>query len=113
MPVRAPRICACGRVIPSGETCPCRQKADRERKARFDATRPTARARGYDRTWERERKAFLLSHPLCTRCGAPATLVDHIRPHRGNEALFRDKTNWQALCGRCHNSWKQARERKP
>jgi 5-methylcytosine-specific restriction protein A len=32
-----------------------------------------------------------------------AVVVDHITPHRRNKELFWDKTNWQALCKRCHD----------
>ncbi|MFC3169415.1 HNH endonuclease signature motif containing protein [Paracoccus fontiphilus] len=43
-------------------------------------------------------------------CGAEATLVDHITPHRGNQALFWKRSNWQALCTPCHNRHKQRQE---
>ena len=33
----------------------------------------------------------------------PATVVDHIIPHRGDMKLFWDESNWQALCESCHN----------
>ena len=33
----------------------------------------------------------------------PATVVDHIIPHRGDKKLFWDERNWQALCESCHN----------
>ena len=33
----------------------------------------------------------------------PATVVDHIVPHRGDHALFWDKQNWQPLCKDCHD----------
>ncbi|WP_189426952.1 HNH endonuclease [Devosia pacifica] len=36
---------------------------------------------------------------------------DHITPHRGDDQLFWDRTNWQALCAHCHNSTKQRQER--
>jgi 5-methylcytosine-specific restriction protein A len=32
-----------------------------------------------------------------------ATVVDHIRPHRGDAALFWDPSNWQPLCKRHHD----------
>jgi 5-methylcytosine-specific restriction endonuclease McrA len=113
MPVRAPSVCGfCGRAHPPGERCERGAAADRERKTRFDAKRPSARQRGYTKEWERERRAFLASHPTCVRCGDPATTVDHIRPHRGDERLFWDQSNWQPLCSHCHNAWKQASERK-
>lgn len=71
--------------------------------------RPGARQRGYDSRWERERRRFLTIHPLCIECKhsgrvEPATVVDHIRPHRGNNELFWDIDNWQPLCAACHNA---------
>ncbi|WP_400245601.1 HNH endonuclease [Niallia sp. JL1B1071] len=32
-----------------------------------------------------------------------ATVVDHIVPHRGDQDLFWDETNWQPLCKSCHD----------
>lgn len=41
---------------------------------------------------------------VCADCRlAEATVVDHVRPHRGDRRLFWDRTNWQALCAPCHN----------
>lgn len=69
--------------------------------------RATAHQRGYDHRWRKESKAFLVLHPWCVNlgdgCTALATLVDHKRPHRGDRALFWDRTNWQGLCDHCHN----------
>lgn len=64
--------------------------------------------------WRRERLRFLARFPLCADCAevgidAAATDVDHIEPHRGDLALFRDRGNWRALCKSCH-SRKTARE---
>jgi len=41
----------------------------------------------------------------CQRDGRtnPASVVDHIIPHRGVAALFWDQSNWQSLCKRCHD----------
>jgi hypothetical protein len=36
-----------------------------------------------------------------------ATVVDHIRRHRGDMNLFWDSSNWQPLCKRCHDGEKQ------
>ena len=33
----------------------------------------------------------------------PATVVDHIIPHRGDKRLFWDEKNWQPLCKDCHD----------
>lgn len=32
-----------------------------------------------------------------------ATVVDHIKPHRGDQKLFWDRSNWQPLCEHHHN----------
>ena len=57
-----------------------------------------------------------MRHPLCVEClrqspqrFTPATEIDHIIPHRGNDRLFWDQSNWQALCKRCHSA-KTAKE---
>ncbi len=31
------------------------------------------------------------------------TVVDHIKPHRGDRKLFWDRGNWQPLCEHHHN----------
>lgn len=111
MPIRAPRICPCGHVVASSQRCPCQIRKDAERNRRAEANRPSARERGYDSKWETERAAFLKTNPTCVRCGAPAKVVDHVIPHRGDRKLFWSRSNWQALCTSCHARWKQSRER--
>ena len=51
---------------------------------------------------------------VCQRLeGNTAHLVaDHIRPHRGDPALFWAEANLQTLCAACHNADKQREERK-
>ena len=73
-----------------------------------DRLRGGAAARGYDAHWRKARKAFLSRHPLCVECLksgvlTPATVVDHIVPHRGDHALFWNEQNWQPLCKDCHD----------
>ena len=73
-----------------------------------DRDRGTAHQRGYDAEWKKHRDQFLLEHPLCVECRRkgyvmPATVVDHIVPHKGDKDLFWDKTNWQPLCETHHN----------
>jgi hypothetical protein len=41
----------------------------------------------------------------------PATLTDHIEPHRGDKAKFWDEANWQASCDWHHDQVKQRLER--
>lgn len=73
-----------------------------------EALRGGATARGYDARWRKARTAYLKRHPLCAECLksgtlTPATVVDHIVPHRGNRELFWDEQNWQPLCKECHD----------
>lgn len=110
MPMRPARICRCGQRIASGERCPCQRQSDRERKARHDAHRPSARQRGYDSKWQKAREEFLSlpENQLCAcGCGRKADTVDHVIPHRGDMKLFWDRKNWQALNHKCHSSRKQ------
>lgn len=111
-----PRICSCGRVVAHGVLCDCQRQATRERNARHDARRPSARMRGYDREWEKARLEYLATHPHCRECSTHgvtrlATVVDHIVPHRGDKRLLWHRANWQPLCAPCHNSFKQRQER--
>lgn len=61
---------------------------------------------GYNRRWQKASKAYLESHPLCVRCMKEGryvkATVDHIVPHRGDQKLFWDQANLQALCKQCH-----------
>ena len=71
----------------------------------------TANARGYTYRWQQESKAFLEKHPLCMcedcddgrKRVRVATLVDHRNPHRGDDRLFWDRSNWQAMAKECHD----------
>lgn len=40
-----------------------------------------------------------------------AGVVDHVKPHKGDLAVFLDARNLQSLCKACHDSHKQAQER--
>ena len=76
----------------------------------------TSTQRGYGYKWQKAREGYLRSHPLCVMCEAQgrvtvATVVDHIKPHRGDRALFWDsKNNWQSLCATHHSADKQREE---
>ncbi|MFA5387699.1 MAG: HNH endonuclease signature motif containing protein, partial [Candidatus Paceibacterota bacterium] len=81
----------------------CQGLRDRD----YESSRPDAQARGYGSRWRKEAKAFLKRNPWCVHCLAvglrvQSEQVDHIRPHKGNQRLFWDKSNWQALCKPCH-----------
>ena len=62
----------------------------------------------YGRRWKRAAHAHLANDPFCVLCEAQlivrlATVVDHIKPHKGDMELFWDATNWQSLCKTCHD----------
>jgi 5-methylcytosine-specific restriction protein A len=96
-------------------------RATAEVKRALERQRPNAAARGYGAKWRRARLAFLALHPLCATCQArgrvvPATIVDHVVPHRGDQRLFWDEANWASACKPCHDAktalegrWGQAR----
>ena len=93
-----------------------REVSERERRAKTDAKRKDSPSRAWYQTprWRTERKAFLRERPFCTECQRlgrliPANVVDHIKPHRGDETLFWNQSNWQPMCATCHNA-KTARE---
>ena len=116
MPSRALRICKqreCNELT-NDKTGYCLEhihlveEFKKQRWSRQEASRGSARARGYDSRWEKARKVYLSNNPLCVDClkegrFMPAKVVDHIKPHRGNSELFWDKNNWQSLCSSHHN----------
>ena len=68
----------------------------------------SASSRGYNHAWRKASKQFLQTHPLCEECKkhgryTKATVVDHVIPHRGDQKLFWDRSNWRALCKHCHD----------
>jgi len=65
--------------------------------------------------WKRLRLNQLAHSPLCVMCAdsgkvTAATVVDHARPHKGDEELFFDPTNLQSLCKHHHDASKQRAE---
>lgn len=76
----------------------------------YDQRRGSARDRGYDKAWEKRRKAWLQLEPFCRTCGKPGNHVDHVIPHRKVKWLFDLKGNLQTLCERHHQN-KTAAER--
>ena len=75
----------------------------------------TTAERGYGGRWQRARVRFLRNNPICAYCEhedrvTEASVVDHKIPHRGNQQLFWDESNWQSLCKPCHDSVKKTEE---
>lgn len=92
----------------------------RAHRAQLERSRGSSNARGYTWQWSKRARQFLECYPLCgmrpgnvlpveSVCYAagirtPATVVDHVIPHRGDPDLFADSVgNWQALCSSCHS----------
>lgn len=66
------------------------------------------------RKWQSIRRWQLLKEPLCRFCKeqgriTPATVCDHVIPHRGNQELFVNGP-FQSLCDSCHSNDKQRME---
>lgn len=101
MPYAAPRHCSRHHRLFTGTRCP---DCERESKVRAEERRPSATERGYNHDWRKARAQFLEVHPTCCKCGAPATVVDHVVAHKGDRALFWERTNWQPLCRPCHQT---------
>lgn len=114
MATRAKSICrhaGCGKLIDATGYCEAHAKLHQQQS---DAQRGTANERGYNRRWQKARVTYLSRHPLCKVCDegglvVAATVVDHIIPHKGDQDLFWDTSNWQSLCKPCHDR-KTARE---
>lgn len=69
----------------------------------------------YGRRWAKKRARQLQDEPLCRLCLkagrlTPATVADHIEPHRNDPVKFW-KGRLQSLCATCHNAVKQAQEK--
>lgn len=66
--------------------------------------------------WRRRARLQKRLQPLCCMCAAnglavPATIADHIEPHRGDWNKFM-LGELQSLCSSCHSSRKQAFEKR-
>lgn len=111
----APKPCrypGCALLVVAG-FCDQHQQALRRRN---DEQRGSSSERGYNGRWQKARATFLRRHPLCqcsecTELGRVliASVVDHRIPHKGDQHLFWDTSNWQAMSKTCHNK-KTARE---
>lgn len=73
--------------------------------------------RGYGYAWQKARLRFLQAHPLCVMCQdmkpprvTAAEVVDHIIPHKGDQELFWNESNWQPLCKPHHDGEKAEQE---
>lgn len=103
MPTAAKRPCNKhpSTLLGRGDKCPiCTKDKDKGRQS--------AHKRGYGVMWRKARAVYLFDNPLCVHCEqedkiTAASVVDHRIPHKGDNRLFWDRSNWQGLCKRCHD----------
>jgi 5-methylcytosine-specific restriction endonuclease McrA len=110
VPKSAPRFRPMPRMAPT-HTSPQEPQGDSWRAGL------TTAERGYGGRWQRARETFLArpENVLCRMCAEAeyvvlATIVDHVKPHRGDRVLFWDSSNWQPLCKPCHDGRKRREE---
>lgn len=82
-----------------------------------EASRGSARERGYGARWDRASAGFKQAHPLCMGCEAigrvvPVNVTDHVEPHKGDMVRFWDARRWQPACSWHHDTVKQILERR-
>jgi len=108
-PVRPCSWPGCGSLVAQGRCEQHRKKEQRE----YNHKRGGSTQQGYGYKWQQYRERYLRENPMCVirgpRCMIKANEVDHIKPHKGDQALFWDPANHQAVCKLCHSS-KTAKE---
>ena len=76
---------------------------EKKRKREYASNRPDY-AKWYTKPrWKKLREKHLRFNPVCERCRATATEVDHVVDHKGRYGLFYDPSNLQSLCKSCHS----------
>ena len=111
IPCRHP---GCAALVPYG------QKYCEKHKALHPEEVRSASKRGYGKRWQKASREYLQVHPLCVLSMkkqppryVKATVVDHITPHRGDQKLFWDRSNWRSLCKQCHDKKTRAEDNNP
>ena len=100
-PLHACKHGRCRNLVPAGESY-C-EMHKRQHANDFTRAHPEYFKLYNNKRWRRYRHMYLAEHPLCVMCHREATVVDHIKDHRGDTDLFWDPDNHQALCAYCHN----------
>ena len=122
MPKKPCATPGCRTLLDVGEAH-CARHAPLEKRSRDMAVDRARGSEEYRRWYARKawrgpggrRAVQLAKEPLCAMCPdwsrQPATVADHVVPHRGDHGLF-----WfgalQSLCKPCHDSKKQRIERR-
>ena len=117
MPLKPCASPGCKALVPVGQSHCVRhagaEKRERDRSAdKRRADRPSRR--WYNtKAWKLRRAAQLAAEPLCALCPdwskRPATVADHVVPHRENYVRFWHGER-QSLCKPCHDGRKQRQE---
>lgn len=107
MPTRASKLCSkCSSLAFRQGMC---MKHYKEYRAKQEQDRDNKWLYLYhDRRWLELRAQQLADEPLCINCKiqhrlTPATVADHVIPHKGDPKLFFDLDNLQSLCKPCHD----------
>ena len=111
MPTRPKKSCnkvGCPELIEASNTYCDKHRIERiNRYEKYERDQKSKKLYGY--RWQKASKYFLSHNPLCVECKkknnkiTAATVTDHIISHKGDKKLFWDRSNWQALCKRCHD----------
>jgi 5-methylcytosine-specific restriction protein A len=116
MPNKPRKLCkhpGCNQLVDTSY-CNTHQQLHIEKRKEYDKHRPTYHDWYSNKRWRMLRIHWLKCNPICVMCNkigriTPATIVDHVRPHKGSIDMFYDVSNLQSLCKQCHDS-KTARE---
>ena len=98
--------CGTATTNPKGYCDDCQSHFEKL-KAQADTNRPNSNERGYDYKWKQFSKAYLLEHPTCVMCGAPATVTDHwvmpadVMLNVYNSFVY-DESMYASLCHSCN-----------
>jgi len=111
MPLKPLRPCGRCKQLHNQKRCPI---CEPERRKQSASRREQEHLHLYSTDWKKLRLMILMEQPLCVECKShgrltPASVIDHVTPHKGDMALFYDRSNLQSLCTSCHSA-KTARE---
>ncbi len=106
MPHAAPKPCTypgCNKLASKGSRC-----KDHAYNKQGGTSAPEIKRLYNSAMWKRARAIYLQNQIWCIHClkrgrHTAATVVDHIKPHKGDPQLFFDLKNWQPLCKPCHD----------
>jgi 5-methylcytosine-specific restriction protein A len=82
----------------------------------YERDRGSARSRGYNTRWDKAAATFKQRNPHCLGCTAvgltvKVDVVDHVEPHKGDQAKFWNTKMWQPACRHHHDVIKPQLER--